>query len=67
MSPRDRSADRHSKTRQTDVSVRLNNPDLERLEATWRAVRMPSRRQAIIAAIREWLDRNESNEHEEQT
>ena len=62
MSPKDRSKDRHDMTRRTDVSVRLNNPDLERLDAAWRRAGIPSRRQAINTAIREWVARNNGEE-----
>ena len=57
------SDDRHM---QPSISTRLDQGDFDRLETTWRAVKMPSRRQAIIAALREWLDRNEHTEREEQ-
>ena len=44
------------------ISARLNKDEFNRLEATWKVIGMPSRRQAIITAIREWLDRNENSE-----
>lgn len=53
----DRKADRHPDT-QTGVYARLDNADLERLDATRGRLGIRSRRQAVITAIREWLDRH---------
>jgi len=49
----DRKADRHQPGRQYPVSLRLDKGDYDTLE-TRRDVLGISRRQAIIAAIREW-------------
>jgi metal-responsive CopG/Arc/MetJ family transcriptional regulator len=57
-----RSEDRHVPGRQISISARLNKDEFDRLEAVWRAIGMPSRRQAIITAIREFLDRHENEE-----
>lgn len=62
---KDRRADRHITGNQTGVYTRLDNPDLDRLEATRERLGIKSRRQAIITAIREWLDCNDPPESEE--
>ena len=58
----DRSEDRHVPGRQISISARLNKDEFNRLEATWKTIGMPSRRQAIIRAVREFLDRHENGE-----
>lgn len=65
MTTRDRSKDRHVPGRQISISARLDKDEFDRLEATWRAIGMPSRRQAIIIAVREFLDRHENSEDPE--
>ena len=62
----DRKADRHVPGKQTGVSIRLDNPDFARLEATRSKLGICSRRQAIITAIREWADRHETTQTGEQ-
>lgn len=59
MTGKDRSADRHGSGSQVQVGARLDRDDYERLERTWPALGLPSRRQAIIRAIREFIARNE--------
>lgn len=55
----DRKADRHAPGSQVPVSARLDKADFDALEATRGRLGIRSRRQAIITAIREWLDRHE--------
>jgi hypothetical protein len=55
VSPADRSADRHAPGRQVPVSARLDKDDYELLEHRRTALGI-SRRQAIIRAIRDWLN-----------
>ena len=57
--PGDRSADRHDRNNQTGVSCRLTLDDFHRFEAVCKKLGL-SRRQAIITAIREFLDRHEN-------
>lgn len=59
--PGDRRADRHARGSQTSLSARLDWDDFYRLEAVCKKLGL-SRRQAIVTAIREWLDRNEHSE-----
>jgi hypothetical protein len=56
---KDRSADRHDTGNQVGVAARLDRADFDRLDRLWPALGLPSRRQAIIRAIREFIDRNE--------
>jgi hypothetical protein len=49
--------------KQKPVGARLDDKDFERLERVRKHLRMP-RRQAIITALREWLDRNETTSPE---
>ena len=55
--------DRHNPEKETGVYARLANADVGRLDVTREKLGIPSRRQAIITAIREWLDRNENGEN----
>lgn len=57
MSQKDRRADRHDPETHRGVSVRLPQGDFDGLESARKAQGI-SRRQAIITAIREWIDRH---------
>jgi metal-responsive CopG/Arc/MetJ family transcriptional regulator len=57
-----RSADRHNPDKQTGVYARLDNADVDRLDVVRAKLGIHSRRQAIITAIREFLDRHENGE-----
>lgn len=59
MTAKDRSADRHDGSSQVQVGARLDRDDYDRLERLRLRLGLPSRRQAIIRAIREFIDRNE--------
>ena len=59
--PSDRSADRHPPGRQPNISARLDRPDYDRLEGHHKRTGVP-KRQIIIHAIREFLDRHENRE-----
>lgn len=54
----DRKADRHSPERQVPVSARLDRGDFDLLEHHRKALGI-SRRQAIINALRAWLDKHD--------
>ena len=53
-------ADRHYRSGEVPVGTRLKPEKFRRLEACWQRLGLPSRRQAIIQAIDEWLDRHEN-------
>lgn len=61
MTGKDRSADRHTSDSQVQIAARIDRDDYDRLERLWPGLGFPSRRQAIIHAIREFIDRNEGN------
>ena len=50
-----KSADRHDPDKQVSVGIRIPRNDYDRLERR-RGMLGLSRRQALIAAIRDWLD-----------
>lgn len=56
--PDRKQADRHYRSDQVPVGARIDKPDYDRLETARKRLDI-SRRQAVIAAIRDWLDRNE--------
>ena len=58
----DHSTDRHNPEKETGVYARLANTDVARLDTIREKFGIRSRRQAVITAIREWLDRNENGE-----
>lgn len=59
MTGKDRSADRHDGGTQVQIAARIDRGDFERLERLWPALGLPSRRQAVIRALREFIERNE--------
>jgi hypothetical protein len=64
VSPKDRKADRHIPGRLVPLGVaRIDRETFDRLDARHKALGM-TRRAAVITAIREWLDRNESTEEQ---
>lgn len=62
MTGNDLSADRHDPESQVQVGARLDRADFERLERVTTALGLKSRRQAIIRAIREFIERHEKGE-----
>lgn len=61
MTAKDRGADRHDGDNQVQVGARIDREDFERLERVRLALGLPARRQAIIRAIREFIERNEND------
>jgi hypothetical protein len=61
VTAKDRSADRHDPDTQVQVGARIDRSDYDRLEGVRVALGLSSRRQAIIRAIREFIDRNEGS------
>jgi hypothetical protein len=56
--PKDRSTDRHPDT-QTNLSARLpNEPDIRRFDEACAKLGLSSRRQGVITAIRDWIDKH---------
>lgn len=60
MTAKDRSADRHDPENQVQIAARLDRDDYDRLERVRVTLGLPSRRQAVIRAIREFIDRHEA-------
>lgn len=58
MTAKDRRADRHAGGGETSVSARLDPDDFRRFEAVRKRLGLPSKRKAVIAAIRDWLDKH---------
>ena len=66
MTGKDRSADRHDGDSQVQVGARIDREDFERLERVRVALGIQARRQVIIRAIREFIERNESDNSKSQ-